>query len=97
MAELEATPADYSPLTGSRGDGDKAIDVEWGVTQSSDGVTNFDDGEDESTEEAVQKKERLAWDSKLQYFFMVVSYAVGLGNVWRFPYLTQMHGGGKYK
>lgn len=39
---------------------------------------------------------RLAWDSKLQYFFMVISYAVGLGNVWRFPYLTQQHGGGKW-
>ncbi|PVD21432.1 hypothetical protein C0Q70_19605 [Pomacea canaliculata] len=39
---------------------------------------------------------RLAWDSKLQYFFMVISYAVGLGNVWRFPYLTQQHGGGAF-
>ena len=38
---------------------------------------------------------RPAWDSKLQYFFMVISYAVGLGNVWRFPYLTQQHGGGE--
>lgn len=38
---------------------------------------------------------RAAWDSKIQYFFMVISYAVGLGNVWRFPYLTQKHGGGK--
>ncbi|XP_076448921.1 sodium- and chloride-dependent transporter XTRP3-like [Babylonia areolata] len=39
---------------------------------------------------------RLAWDSKLQYFFMVISYAVGLGNMWRFPYLTQQHGGGAF-
>ena len=38
---------------------------------------------------------RAAWDSKLQYIFMVISYAVGLGNVWRFPYLTQQHGGGE--
>ncbi|XP_046545031.1 LOW QUALITY PROTEIN: sodium- and chloride-dependent transporter XTRP3-like [Haliotis rubra] len=39
---------------------------------------------------------RAAWDSKIQYFFMVISYAVGLGNVWRFPYLTQKHGGGAF-
>lgn len=40
-------------------------------------------------------KKRQAWDSKWQYIFMVVSYAVGLGNVWRFPYLVQQNGGGK--
>lgn len=39
---------------------------------------------------------RPAWDSKIQYIFMVISYAVGLGNVWRFPYLTQQHGGGAF-
>lgn len=39
---------------------------------------------------------RQAWDSKVQYLFMVISYAVGLGNVWRFPYLTQQHGGGAF-
>lgn len=39
-------------------------------------------------------KKRQAWDSKWQYIFMVISYAVGLGNVWRFPYLVQQHGGG---
>ncbi|XP_069113904.1 sodium- and chloride-dependent transporter XTRP3A-like [Argopecten irradians] len=41
-------------------------------------------------------KARAKWDSKLQYFFMVISYAVGLGNVWRFPYLVQQHGGGAF-
>lgn len=48
--------------------------------------------EDNENEDAP----RVAWDSKLQYFFMVISYAVGLGNVWRFPYLCQQHGGGTY-
>lgn len=38
--------------------------------------------------------ERPAWGSKFQYFGMVISTAVGLGNVWRFPYLCQQHGGG---
>ena len=44
----------------------------------------------------IEDKQRAAWDSKIQYFFMVISYAVGLGNVWRFPYLCQQHGGGQY-
>lgn len=42
------------------------------------------------------RKKRQAWDSKWQYLAMVVSYAVGLGNVWRFPYLVQRDGGGGY-
>ncbi|CAG5125644.1 unnamed protein product, partial [Candidula unifasciata] len=46
--------------------------------------------------DSSEDRVRATWDSKMQYFFMVISYAVGLGNVWRFPYLTQTHGGGAF-
>ena len=32
---------------------------------------------------------RPAWNSKLQYILAQVGFSVGLGNVWRFPYLCQ--------
>ena len=40
--------------------------------------------------------ERAAWGSKTQFMLSCVSLSVGLGNVWRFPYLVQQDGGGEY-
>lgn len=40
-------------------------------------------------------EERAAWSGKLQFFLSIIGYSVGLGNIWRFPYLCQQNGGGK--
>lgn len=39
-------------------------------------------------------EDRPAWDSKVQYVLAQVGFSVGLGNVWRFPYLCHQNGGG---
>ncbi|XP_073342554.1 sodium- and chloride-dependent transporter XTRP3-like [Pagrus major] len=41
-------------------------------------------------------EKRPNWENPIQFVLACVSYAVGLGNVWRFPYLCQMHGGGGF-
>lgn len=42
------------------------------------------------------KDERPGWNNRLQYILAQVGFSVGLGNVWRFPYLCQKNGGGKF-
>ncbi|XP_049997389.1 sodium- and chloride-dependent transporter XTRP3 isoform X4 [Alexandromys fortis] len=44
----------------------------------------------------AMEKARPQWGNPLQFVFACISYAVGLGNVWRFPYLCQMYGGGSF-
>ncbi|KAG7250677.1 hypothetical protein CRUP_034613, partial [Coryphaenoides rupestris] len=36
---------------------------------------------------------RPSWNNKLEYILAQVGFSVGLGNVWRFPYLCQKNGG----
>lgn len=39
---------------------------------------------------------RQQWSSNLQFIMACVSYAVGLGNIWRFPSLAYENGGGAF-
>jgi len=80
---------EMAPLnTRARGDGTHGVTIV---------LTALQRNSVQSVDIPGNEPERAAWSGKMQFFLSIIGYSVGLGNIWRFPYLCQQNGGGEYQ
>uniref|UniRef100_A0A0A9ZDX5 Transporter n=1 Tax=Lygus hesperus TaxID=30085 RepID=A0A0A9ZDX5_LYGHE len=58
--------------------------------------SSYDLSEEWECEVGRPRKGRGQWANKIQFILACIGYSVGLGNLWRFPYLCYASGGGVF-
>ncbi|XP_067442160.1 sodium- and chloride-dependent neutral and basic amino acid transporter B(0+)-like [Thunnus thynnus] len=52
--------------------------------------------QDSPVDDGDENPERGNWTNKTEYLLSMIGFAIGLGNIWRFPYVAFKNGGGAF-